>query len=314
MGNLVTNADWEHFWLNEGFTVFIERKIIGRIFGEETRHFESILGHHHLKGDIEHFGASHEFTKLVPKLVDIDPDDAFSSVPYEKGSSFLFYLESIVGKDGFEQFLKNWVQRNRFSTVTTDQFKALFLETFQKDHASALEKVDWNAWLYGPGLPPVDMLSMFNPVLANLAIELARKWNSNDWPSPPTDADLKGWSSKQIALFLEHIPETSASGQKKLLPLDTLKKMEELYGFRKSRNSEVRFKWYMISIEHEKADIFPDVVAFLKEQGRMKFVRPLYRALAKSKSGRELAISTFKEHQNFYHNIAKKMIASDLGL
>jgi leukotriene-A4 hydrolase len=30
-GNLVTNASWEHFWLNEGWTVFLERKIVGRL-------------------------------------------------------------------------------------------------------------------------------------------------------------------------------------------------------------------------------------------------------------------------------------------
>ena len=26
-GNLVTNASWEHFWLNEGWTTYLERRV-----------------------------------------------------------------------------------------------------------------------------------------------------------------------------------------------------------------------------------------------------------------------------------------------
>ena len=43
-GNLVTNKDWQHFWLNEGHTVFVERKIVGRMYGESHRQFAFIGG------------------------------------------------------------------------------------------------------------------------------------------------------------------------------------------------------------------------------------------------------------------------------
>lgn len=43
-GNLVTNANYEHFWLNEGFTMFLEGKIAGRMFGKEARDFHAIQG------------------------------------------------------------------------------------------------------------------------------------------------------------------------------------------------------------------------------------------------------------------------------
>lgn len=43
-GNLITNSQWEHFWLNEGFTMFVERKIAGRMHGEATRNFSAIGG------------------------------------------------------------------------------------------------------------------------------------------------------------------------------------------------------------------------------------------------------------------------------
>ena len=32
-GNDVTCRDWENFWINEGFTVFSERKVSGKIHG-----------------------------------------------------------------------------------------------------------------------------------------------------------------------------------------------------------------------------------------------------------------------------------------
>ncbi|CAG2055124.1 unnamed protein product [Timema podura] len=48
-GNLVTNRTFEHFWLNEGFTMFVERKILGRMFGDKYRHFSAIGGLKDLK-------------------------------------------------------------------------------------------------------------------------------------------------------------------------------------------------------------------------------------------------------------------------
>ena len=96
-GNLVTNAGWEHFWLNEGFTVFAERKIYGALKGEAMRQAACIGGLDALRSSIDHFGADHKFTRLCPPMDSAtDPDDAFSSVPYEKGSNLLYYPEQLV--------------------------------------------------------------------------------------------------------------------------------------------------------------------------------------------------------------------------
>ncbi len=35
-GNLVTNDTWQDFWCNEGFTMFLERKILRKLRGEQT--------------------------------------------------------------------------------------------------------------------------------------------------------------------------------------------------------------------------------------------------------------------------------------
>lgn len=101
----MTNASWEHFWLNEGWTVYLERRILAAIHGEAYRHFSAIIGWKSLTDAVEHFGDDHEFTKLIVDLKGKDPDDAFSSVPYEKGFNFLFYLENLVGKSKFDKFI-----------------------------------------------------------------------------------------------------------------------------------------------------------------------------------------------------------------
>jgi leukotriene-A4 hydrolase len=92
-GNLVTNANWENFWLNEGFTVFVERKILGRLYGNDERDFASITGWEDrlMTAIFDTFSPVHQYTKLCPDLSGVDPDDAFSTIPYEK-ACFLTYL------------------------------------------------------------------------------------------------------------------------------------------------------------------------------------------------------------------------------
>ena len=104
-GNLVTNKNSEHFWLNEGFTVFTEQKIQGRMFGEPHRHLSAILITRVLENTIEVMGENGPFTSLVTNLTGINPDEAYSSVPYAKGSMFLWYLEEIVGGPGVYNLL-----------------------------------------------------------------------------------------------------------------------------------------------------------------------------------------------------------------
>ena len=129
-GNLITNCNFEHFWLNEGFTVFIERKIIGRLNGEAERDFMSNLKWKELEEAVyEEFSPDHEFTKLVPSLIGVDPDDAFCRVPYEKGSTFLWYLEEKVGGAAiFEPFMKDYFKEFSFKSLNSDQFRERFIK------------------------------------------------------------------------------------------------------------------------------------------------------------------------------------------
>ncbi|KAK3270653.1 leukotriene A-4 hydrolase, variant 2 [Cymbomonas tetramitiformis] len=315
-GNLVTNNTWEHFWLNEGFTVFLERKILGRLHGDPMFHFHALGGLKALADSVKDFGATHPFTALVPDLSGgKDPDDAFSRVPYEKGFNFLYYLQTTVGgAEKFEPFFREHIQRYANSTVDSLQFKAFFIEYFKG--TKGIEAIDWDAWLYGPGMPPVE--NQFDGSLMQQADALASTWHLGDVMGIGggnfegcSAQDIEGWEGEQVVAFLEKLLELRSMTA---LHPTTVRRMDDLYKFSASRNSEIRHAWFRLNIKAGCEEVIPHVTKFLVEQGRMKYIRPLYRALFNSQMGRKTALDTFTKHQGIYHPIAQKMVAQDLGL
>jgi leukotriene-A4 hydrolase len=182
-GNLVGCKSWEHFWLNEGWTVFVERKIISKGKGEKVRHFNSLIGLSHLKESVDHMKAIQhpEYTCLCPRLLDTDPDDVFSSVPYEKGFNLLFYLEQLLGGPTvFEPYMKAHIIKFSQKAITTEDFKSFLYEYFASK-IDVLDTVDWNNWFHGTGMPPVD--NKFDRTLLLACEDLSQIWLQNPTPS-----------------------------------------------------------------------------------------------------------------------------------
>ena len=75
---------------------------------------------------------------------------------------------------------------------------------------------------------------------------------------------------------------------------------------------QVRIAWLKVCIAADDDAVLEDALAFAREQGRMKFVRPLYKAMYNSQMGKDKALAQFQELQDTYHPIARKMIAADL--
>ncbi|KAF9353213.1 Leukotriene A-4 hydrolase [Mortierella sp. NVP85] len=322
MGNLVTTENWEHFWLNEGFTVFVERKILGRMQGKEHSEFSAIIGHKALVESVELYGPDHPFTALCPRLQEQDPDDAFSSVPYEKGFNLLYFLEKLLGGDEiFEPYLRAHVQEFAGRSINTKDWKD-FLYSFMaknfgdekgQELVKLLDTVDWDAWLSGVGMPPVD--NKFDDTLAKECNRLCKCWGNSRSESDKqklkdtfSPKDLANFSSTQKVVFLERVSE--------LEPLSHthLDVMDELYDLTNVGNAEIKFRWQMVCLQANYEKIYPEVAAFASTMGRMKFCRPLLRALFHAKNGAELAKETFLQNRSFYHPIAATMIAKDLGL
>ncbi|CAK0875953.1 unnamed protein product [Prorocentrum cordatum] len=311
-GNLVTCLTWEHFWLNEGFDVFLERKILRRLTGDAIYELHKDVGKVTLWKTVVRIGEGHNFTQLVPNLSGgKDPDDAFSQIPYEKGFYFICYLEALAGgAAAFMPWFKDIWLGGTSRSVTSEDLRRSYSEAFPR----AAAKVDWNSWFFTPGFPTLgataSVESQYASALGAASIALARSWRAadeKDLSKLGLPDDIAGWSTNQMVLFLDEL-------SKEKLTLAKCKRLGEVYSLTKSRNCELRLLWYEIAIAAEYREERMAAAAFATEQGRMKFVRPVYRALCKSSSGRQLALDTFAEYRSSYHPICRKMIESDLEL
>uniref|UniRef100_A0A8D2QQX6 Leukotriene A-4 hydrolase n=2 Tax=Passeriformes TaxID=9126 RepID=A0A8D2QQX6_ZOSLA len=286
-GNLVTNKTWEHFWLNEGHTVYLERRIGGRLFGEQFRHFQALGGWRELQNTVKSFKVTvhkNPVTNLVINLDEVDPDVAYSSVPYEKGFALLFYLEQLLGgPDIFIGFLKAYVLQFAYKSIVTEDWKK-FLYSYFKDKVDILDKVDWNSWFHAPGMPP------------------AKESDLGSFSS----ADLKGMSSHQLIEFLALLLLEPP------LPLSHVQRMQEVYDFNAIHNSEIRFRWLRLCIRSKWEEAIPLALKMATDQGRMKFTRPLFRDLYSFDKSRDLAVKTFLEHRASMHPVTSMLVGKDL--
>ncbi|SCV00960.1 LAME_0G13102g1_1 [Lachancea meyersii CBS 8951] len=326
-GNLVTNCSWDHFWLNEGWTVYLERRIMGAIHGEATRHFSALIGWNDLGNSINSMKNPDRFSTLVQNLKDgTDPDEAFSTVPYEKGSTFLMYLETLLGgKEAFDPFIKHYFRKFARQSLDTWQFFDALFE-FYADKRALLETVDWEKWFFTPGMPPKPELIT---TLADDVYALAEKWiskaqtchNQADFEKWFCADDVKEFSSNQMVLLLDSlvqvVPQAKSeqnvtfdwsknrAAAQALLAIYRDKSLD-------SRNAEVVFRTFRFEIMARMSETYPKLAEWLGTVGRMKFVRPGYRLL--NTVDRDLAVNTFDKLKDIYHPICRAMVKQDLGL
>lgn len=303
-GNLVSCASWEHFWLNEGWTTYLERRIGVITHNDEAMlDFSAIIGWKAMTDAMEQFGHEHEFTKLVINLKGQDPDDAFSSIPYEKGFHFLYYIDRLLTRKVFDTFIPHYFEEWRGKSLDSYDFKSTLLEFFAKDPEATrkLNGIDWDTWFYKPGLPPKPD---FDTKLVDSVNALADKWKSlgdGGKDFQPSAKDVEGLSANQIVVFLERLLLFKVP-----IPVGYANEMGTLYGFRESKNVEVSSRYYQVAMNAGDRSVLPSVVDLLGKVGRMKFVRPLYRGLIKLDIN--LAADTFEAHKDFYHPICRQMI------
>lgn len=323
-GNLVTNLTWEHFWLNEGLTVFTEMKILRELYGSEEMMLQLANRLKSLKESINGFGADHNFTRLVPDLSGgLDPDDAFSTVPYVKGMALFCRLESLVGgEEKFQPFLKSYFEKFGGITVTSEQMRDYFLEYFQgkasEDAAikEALEgpiaALDWERIWKAPGMP--DFVPEVDPKPMEDAKALAERWNKAGADATALAAfdpkDIEGWGTTKLIVFLDSMLQDSESAGGEV-SAEACARMAEVYKFLTS-NCELRFRFLRLALGAKWDGAREAAVDLSTSQGRMKFTRPMYRALLSYDAA--LAKDTFLKNRAAYHPICAKMVSRDLGV
>jgi len=252
-------------------------------------------------------------TPLVPDLKGIDPDDSFSSVPYERGMNLLLHLQQGVGKQAFQAFFRKYVEDFAAKPITSHVFREYFTQHFENSHPDVTSKVDWEGWFLKEGMPPVEPkydLSLMDPV-KELAKDFAE--GSPAVLAAPPRHDFSAWPSLQQQLFLqEFLNAGDVTGT--AVPKASLVRLDELYGLSSKQNSELLFKWCRLNLKAGRPGILKPAADFLVSQGRMKFVRPLFRELLEAPipGAKELAVGTFAANKDAYHPICRKMVASDM--
>ncbi|KAJ0406704.1 hypothetical protein P43SY_004529 [Pythium insidiosum] len=316
-GNLVTNHTWRDFWLNEGWTVWLERKIMVKIYKDEHAYdLKATMGLRSLRESVQAFGEKHPYTHLVPESDGVDPDDVFSSIPYEKGFNFLNYLTEVVGgRDIFEDFAKAYIKNFRFKTLTSNDFREFFINYFTEvvDKRDAIKKVEWEKWFYTPGMPLV--MTEFDSTLTNAATSLGESMSKSTDPSkwgPATKSSLKKWQTPQWVLLLDTLLLNQSEKGVAFTPahLDAIDAFAH-HHFTTSHNAELRYRWYTLSLRAKDPRQQDNIARFLGEQGRMKYVRPLFRDLIKH-SGKDHAQEVFSKTHTLYHPICAKMVHRDI--
>ena len=231
IGNLVTNAYWKDFWLNEGFTRYIERRILGKIHGAAYRGLLLMVGYNDLVKTVDMLNkqGSSGLTRLEPDIGDIDPDDAFSRIPYEKGSLFLFYLEQLVGgEESMTKYLRSYIETFRGRSIQTSEMKAHFLEFFKE--VQKIEEVDWEYWLHGEGLPSFDLTAHVDRTLLEQSRSVADSWLAET----PQGLEMMSMRAQQVMLVLDHLINALADGKR--LSHQKLAAMDGQSYFSKTRN------------------------------------------------------------------------------
>lgn len=275
-GNLVTNASANDFWLNEGFTVYAERRIVEALDGREVSELHAAIGRHDLGVALDRFAARPELTRLRTDLAGVDPDEAYSTVPYEKGYLLLRRLEELAGRAAWDEFLKAYMARFRFQSITTQQFLDFLAERLP-GMPSVLP------WIDEPGLP-ADA-----PQPASKRLDELRAM-----AMPPPDV-----SPTELLVYLQ------GPGEKPLAELDAR------FSLSTRKSLELRHTFVLLQLKAGLAAGVDGARRVALETGRMKYLRPVFVALAKF--DRAAARRIFEEARAGYHPIARAVVESLLG-
>ncbi|MBK9795492.1 MAG: M1 family metallopeptidase [Holophagaceae bacterium] len=294
-GNLVTNASMEHFWLNEGFTVWAERRILRILHGEGAAALGWAMGQKALEDSLERFKDQPELTVLRMHLEGIDPDDAFSSIPYEKGARLVAALEQEVGEERFLRFIREYMDAFRFTSITTEQFCTFVGAKLP----GALEAVNAKAYLDKPGLP--DSSPKFRSVQLDAISTLASGWSSG---SRPSAQQIAAWKPAELQVFLQKLPRQLS--QSDCVWLD------EHFQLMGRGNHEILVEWLTLAAAADYEPAFPRLREVLLRVGRMKFLRPLYGALGLHARTRALAREIFAAASPGYHGLSRRVVQSVL--
>ena len=289
-GNLVTNSSWKDIWLNEGFTSYVENRIVEAVYGKDQADMENVISQFGLSGEIQGLPAKDQLLVLAP-LVGRDPDEALTDVAYIKGQWFLSFLEERFGRETFDAFLRHWFDTHAFTSTHSAEFERFLEVELLAKHPGKVSLGEIREWLYEPGIPSFAVparSARFEAVDAKQAEWLAGK-------RPAADLGAGAWTTQERVRFLEKMPAT--------LDVERMAELDAALALTGTANAEIAQRWYPLAVRSGYLPARPAIEVFLTKIGRRKLIMPTYEALAETEEGRAFAQQVFEKARPGYHPI-----------
>ncbi len=297
-GNLVTNATWNDFWLNEGFTVYFEMRIMEALYGKERANMLALIGRQDLDEELESLKDTPNDTKLKLNLKGRNPDDGMNSIAYDKGYLFLRTLEETVGREKMDAFLKSYFKKNAFSTTNTEDFVSyLNKNLLEKNNVS----FNTDEWIYQPGVPDNQA------IIKSDAFSTVEETLKTFMDTNAIDvASITDWTPQEWVHFVRNIPED--------ITIEQMQTLDDIFKFTNTTNSYIAMVWFEKAINHNYHgnNVDSKIEEFLTTVGRRWYVETLFKAYKKSNRVDE-ALVIYKKARPNYHSVTASTIDDLLG-
>ncbi|WNC74276.1 M1 family metallopeptidase [Thalassotalea psychrophila] len=290
-GNLVTNESWRDLWLNEGFTSYVENRIMEVVFGKERAVMEQALGVADLHTDIADLPENDSILYL--DLQGRDPDAAFSDVPYVKGQLFLMFLEQRFGRERFDPFVLSYFNNFSFQSIGTKDFLKYLDANLISKYPGIVSEAEVQEWVFGKGLPstvPTPKSDAFTNVSS-----LTSAWLSGD--KSLSDLPTSTWTVHEWLYFINGLPRDLAN--------DKMVELDSEYNLTKSSNAEIAHAWYLLALNSGYDVVKPQLEQYLINIGRRKLIVPLYKKLAETDAGLTWVKAVYVKARPGYHPLAQ---------
>jgi hypothetical protein len=289
-GNLVTNATWQDFWLNEGWTTYAETRITEILEGTDSRDLHLAFNEKQLIEIMERVGINSRNTCL--KLPEIKDVDSFAtSIPYYKGCFFLQECEYAVGRERFDEFIQKYMTSFQFQSLTTEAF----LDFLRSELPEVFEKIDVHKWIYEPALP-----QEWHRPKSHLYEDILQVLKDYEQGIKPTKEQVNNWHRYQILSFLQGLP-----GE---ISVEDCQHFDDILELEK-RNDVAFFSFFYVTcIKSGYEAILPRVEQFMEKIGRMLYVLPIVRAMIETDWSRDKVRPLFERVRDRHHQITVNAI------
>ncbi|MBC7793599.1 MAG: M1 family metallopeptidase [Clostridia bacterium] len=300
-GNLVTNATWSDFWLNEGATEYAENRILEAIYGTDVADLNTTLAWQELSATMEDLQKTPERTALShPLLVTDDPDDSVNAIAYTKGSSFFRMLEHTIGREKFDAFMVRYFDGHAFQSMTSERFVGLVKEQLFGGDTAMADAARIDEWVFGRGIPD-NSVEPKSRLLAQVDTQLTELTTGQ----APSTLETATWNAAQWIHFLKNMPEPRTPEQ--LVAMDTQWRLSQ------SKNRAIRFEWLRIAAKNRYDGAVASLEEHLSTQGRRRYVIPVYKDLVATDWGRAIAERVFAAARPTYHPLTARSIEQVLA-